>query len=44
MPDRGASSVSILAERVRAVGRAWHAGDEAATRMELQALAAEATL
>jgi hypothetical protein len=42
--QRGASSVEILAERVRSVGRAWRAEDEAAARAELQALATEATL
>ena len=44
LANRPVTSVAILAERVRAVGRAWRGGDETATRAELQALAAEATL
>ncbi len=42
--DRGASSMAMLVERVRAVGRAWASGDESATKVELEALAAEAAL
>jgi len=44
LPTRTASSVEILADRVRAVGRAWKASDEPAARQELRTLAAEAQL
>ncbi len=44
VPDRQTSSMAMLAERVRAVGRAWVSGDQAATKFELQALSAEAAL
>lgn len=42
--DRTSTSPAILAERVRAVGEAWRAGDENATREELRKLADEANL
>jgi len=44
LTDRAGSSPAVLAERVRAVGRAWAAADEEACRAELAALAAEAAL
>ena len=42
--NRPVSSLEVLAQRVRAVGRAWASEDAAAARSELQALAAEAAL
>jgi hypothetical protein len=44
MPDRIESSPAVLAERVREVARAFHAADEPAARLELRALAREASL
>jgi hypothetical protein len=41
---REASSVDMLAQRVRAVGHAYRAGDECATRAELRLLSSEAQL
>jgi hypothetical protein len=44
LQEREASSVAILARRVREVGRAWQVGDEPAVRAELRMLSAEAGL